>query len=82
MVIHLKIVWGKYLLEFFLVLGGHVLAGGALCMELLTNQGWSSAYSLENVIMQISSTFITGKARVDFEGTKVCVFLLIRSFLI
>lgn len=56
------------------------MEAGALCMELLTNQGWSSAYSIENVLMQISSTFITGNARVDFEKTKVCLFFLIRSF--
>lgn len=55
-------------------IGGHVLAAGALCMELLTKQGWSSAYSMENVFLQISSTFITGNARVDFELTKVCLF--------
>ena len=24
--------------------GGHVTQGGGLCMEILTNQGWSSAY--------------------------------------
>lgn len=54
--------------------GGHVLEAGALCMELLTKQGWSSAYSMENVLMQISSTFITGNARVNFELTKVCPF--------
>ncbi|CAB1331684.1 unnamed protein product, partial [Coregonus sp. 'balchen'] len=28
--------------------GGYVLGGGALCMELLTKQGWSSAYSIES----------------------------------
>lgn len=51
--------------------GGHVLDQGALCMELLTKQGWSSAYSMENVLIQILSTLITGQARVDFEKTKV-----------
>ncbi|KAH7036341.1 hypothetical protein B0J12DRAFT_703564 [Macrophomina phaseolina] len=33
--------------------GGHVTAGGALCMELLTNDGWSSASSIEAVLMQV-----------------------------
>lgn len=55
--------------------GGHVLDQGALCMELLTTQGWSSAYSMENVLMQISSTLITGHARVDFVKTKVSLQL-------
>ena len=39
-------------------------------MELLTPQGWSSAYSLEAVIMQISATLVKGKARVDFTATE------------
>ncbi|EDL10561.1 RIKEN cDNA E330021D16 [Mus musculus] len=45
---------------------GYVLDGGALCMELLTNQGWSSAYSIESVILQINATLVKGKARVRF----------------
>ncbi|XP_078711019.1 ubiquitin-conjugating enzyme E2 Q2-like isoform X2 [Lampetra fluviatilis] len=46
--------------------GGYVLGGGAICMELLTKQGWSSAYSIESVIMQISATLVKGKARIQF----------------
>uniref|UniRef100_A0A673JRQ6 E2 ubiquitin-conjugating enzyme n=1 Tax=Sinocyclocheilus rhinocerous TaxID=307959 RepID=A0A673JRQ6_9TELE len=52
--------------------GGYVLGGGALCMELLTKQGWSSAYSIESVIMQINATLVKGKARVQFGANKVC----------
>ncbi|KAI1339912.1 hypothetical protein F5Y15DRAFT_423402 [Xylariaceae sp. FL0016] len=33
--------------------GGHVTAGGAMCMELLTNSGWSPANSLESVLLQV-----------------------------
>ncbi|KAK5011076.1 hypothetical protein LTR28_005889 [Elasticomyces elasticus] len=33
--------------------GGHVTAGGAICMELLTNTGWSSASSIDSVLLQI-----------------------------
>ncbi|KAL7624067.1 hypothetical protein AAE478_005624 [Parahypoxylon ruwenzoriense] len=33
--------------------GGHVTAGGAMCMELLTNTGWSPANSLESVLVQV-----------------------------
>ncbi|XP_026550126.1 ubiquitin-conjugating enzyme E2 Q1-like, partial [Notechis scutatus] len=51
--------------------GGYVLGGGAICMELLTKQGWSSAYSVESVIMQISATLVKGKARVQFGANKV-----------
>ncbi|XP_053822970.1 ubiquitin-conjugating enzyme E2 Q1 isoform X3 [Vidua macroura] len=50
--------------------GGYVLGGGAICMELLTKQGWSSAYSIESVIMQISATLVKGKARVQFGANK------------
>ncbi|KAJ0002026.1 hypothetical protein NQD34_001822 [Periophthalmus magnuspinnatus] len=50
--------------------GGYVLGGGALCMELLTKQGWSSAYSIESVIMQINATLVKGKARVLFGANK------------
>ncbi|CAJ2511662.1 Uu.00g072870.m01.CDS01 [Anthostomella pinea] len=33
--------------------GGHVTTGGAMCMELLTNSGWSPANSLESVLLQV-----------------------------
>lgn len=46
--------------------GGFVLGGGAICMELLTTQGWSSAYNMESVILQIAATLVKGKARVNF----------------
>lgn len=51
--------------------GGYVLVGGAICMELLTKQGWSSAYTVEAVIMQIAATLVKGKARIQFGPTKV-----------
>lgn len=35
-------------------------------MELLTKQGWSSAYSIEAVILQISATLVKGRARINF----------------
>lgn len=59
-----------------IISGGYVLVGGAICMELLTKQGWSSAYTVEAVIMQISATLVKGKARIQFQGSggagKVC----------
>lgn len=39
-------------------------------MELLTKQGWSSAYTVEAVIMQIAATLVKGKARIQFGATK------------
>lgn len=50
------------------------MVGGAICMELLTKQGWSSAYTVEAVIMQIAATLVKGKARIQFGATKVGVF--------
>lgn len=62
------------LTAFFDFLGGYVLLGGAICMELLTKQGWSSAYTVEALIMQISATLVKGKARIQFGATKVSLF--------
>lgn len=33
--------------------GGHVTIGGAICIELLTNSGWSAVSSIESVLLQI-----------------------------
>ena len=33
--------------------GGHITAGGALCMELLTNSGWSAVSNMESVLLQV-----------------------------
>jgi len=33
--------------------GGHVTAGGSICMDLLTNSGWSAVASIESVLLQI-----------------------------
>ncbi|CAH8499843.1 unnamed protein product [Schistosoma turkestanicum] len=48
---------------------GYVLAGGAICMELFTKQGWSSAYDIESSIMQIAATLVKGRARINFSAT-------------
>lgn len=54
-----------------MISGGYVLGGGAICMELLTKQGWSSAYTVEAIILQIAATLVKGKARIQFGGNKV-----------
>lgn len=59
------------ILFYIIFAGGYVLVGGAICMELLTKQGWSSAYTVEAVIMQIAATLVKGKARIQFGATKV-----------
>ena len=33
--------------------GGHILAGGAVCSELLTNTGWSPVLSMDKVFIQV-----------------------------
>ncbi|GAA6000083.1 hypothetical protein JCM10207_006044 [Rhodosporidiobolus poonsookiae] len=33
--------------------GGHVTGGGSICMDLLTNDGWLSSYSIEAILLQI-----------------------------
>ncbi|KAI4954846.1 hypothetical protein J4E86_006156 [Alternaria arbusti] len=33
--------------------GGHVTGGGAMCMELLTNDGWSAVSSIESILLQV-----------------------------
>ncbi|KAF2642519.1 ubiquitin-conjugating enzyme E2 Q2 [Massarina eburnea CBS 473.64] len=33
--------------------GGHVTVGGAMCMQLLTNDGWSAVSSIESVLLQV-----------------------------
>lgn len=49
---------------------GFVLRGGAICMELLTPKGWSSAYTIESIIMQFVSTVVKGKGKVSMWGKK------------
>ena len=41
------------------------------CVCVCVWQGWSSAYSIESVIMQINATLVKGKARVQFGANKV-----------
>lgn len=59
--------------------GGYVLSGGAICMELLTCQGWSSAYSIESLILQISATLVKGKARIKFSSKEGKSYTLERA---
>lgn len=49
---------------------------GPACLVPPFTQGWSSAYSIESVIMQISATLVKGKARVQFGANKVRILAL------
>ncbi|TRZ26564.1 hypothetical protein HGM15179_000552 [Zosterops borbonicus] len=43
---------------------GYVLDGGAICMELLTPRGWSSAYTVEAVMRQFAASLVKGQSLV------------------
>lgn len=47
------------------------------CVSHLSLQGWSSAYSIESVIMQINATLVKGKARVQFGANKVFIIIIL-----
>ena len=46
---------------------GHITVGGSLCMEMLTNQGWSPTLNVENIITQIKMAISDGKGEIDEE---------------
>ena len=49
--------------------GGHIVIGGAMCMELLTNTGWSSVMSMESVLMQVRMAIASEPfARLESKG--------------
>jgi ubiquitin-conjugating enzyme E2 Q len=49
--------------------GGHIVIGGAMCMELLTNSGWSSVMSMESVLMQVRMAIASEPfARLEGKG--------------
>ncbi|XP_065827440.1 ubiquitin-conjugating enzyme E2Q-like protein 1 [Oscarella lobularis] len=52
------------------IVGGFVLSGGAICMELLTPRGWSSAYTVEAVVLQFVTTVVKGKGQIASNGGK------------
>ena len=45
-----------------------VLDGGAICMELLTPKGWSSAYTIEAIILQFAASVVKGDGRLYKKG--------------
>ena len=46
-------------------LTGHVTLHGAICHEILTNQGWSSTCSIETLIQLVISEIGEGSGRID-----------------
>eukprot|EP00035_Acanthoeca_spectabilis_P018656 m.398566 g.398566 ORF g.398566 m.398566 type:complete len:239 (+) comp16776_c1_seq6:4123-4839(+) len=54
----------------FKFLTGHVTVGGSVCMQLLTNNGWSPANTIESVIVQVRTEILTDeKGRLDDTGS-------------
>jgi len=54
--------------------GGHVTGGGAMCMELLTNTGWSAVLSIESVLLQVRLAIMNLEpkpARLMYHGNQV-----------
>ena len=49
----------------FIFHSGHITIGGSLCMEMLTNQGWSPTFNIENVITQIKLAINEGNGVID-----------------
>jgi ubiquitin-conjugating enzyme E2 Q len=49
----------------FQFMTGHITSGGSICIELLTNGGWSPSYNIENVLIQIKATILEN-GRLDF----------------
>ena len=45
--------------------------GGSICIELLTASGWSPAYTLESLLVQLRSLFVAGEARLDPSNSHV-----------
>lgn len=50
--------------------GGHVTEGGAICMELLTNNGWSAVSSIESVLLQIRLAMSERERPARLEGNR------------
>lgn len=44
--------------------GSYVMEGGALCLKLLTAEGWSSASTVESVLVSVSASLVYGGARI------------------
>ena len=68
----LRVIRPRFL-PFTLGGGGHVTAGGAMCMELLTNSGWSSVSSMEGVLLQVRlalSNLEPRPARLEGKGNR------------
>lgn len=68
---YIRVIRPRFL-PFQLGGGGHVVIGGAMCMELLTNTGWSGILGMESVLMQVRMAIASEPfARLEGKGAKV-----------
>ena len=49
---------------------GRVTAGGSLCTDVLTMDGWSPTYDIESLMINVISEIINGKPRINFSYTQ------------
>ncbi|KAJ3084710.1 hypothetical protein HK102_000579, partial [Quaeritorhiza haematococci] len=64
---YIRVVKPRFL-QFMYGGGGHVTAGGSICMDLLTMSGWSPAYNLEAVLVHVRTAISSTEpkpARLD-----------------
>ncbi|XP_034099849.1 ubiquitin-conjugating enzyme E2 25-like [Drosophila albomicans] len=54
------------------ILGSFVTQGGAICRQLRTNSGWTSAYTVESLIIQIAAALSQNDGRIFF-GISSCL---------
>ena len=55
----------RFITPRFIFKTGNVTMGGSICMELLTNQGWSPMNDVENVLRQIILQLQLGEGVID-----------------
>ena len=62
---------------YYLVLhGGFITKAGAVCLELLTPQGWVGGYTIESIIVQLAVTLVQGEARINFSALPKNIYTL------
>ena len=58
----LRVIRPRFL-PFHLGGGGHVTAGGSVCMDLLTSSGWMAAYSIDSILLQVRMALMSTDPR-------------------
>ena len=61
---------------FIVLHGGFITKAGAVCLELLTPQGWVGGYTIESIIVQLAVTLVQGEARINFSALPNHIYTL------